>query len=183
MWKVQKGENVYALKIFEKEKFRSQEDVRGLESEIDIMKLLEHPSIIRYEAVFHTSKKLCLVMEYFPFKTLREMLDALPQRRLPEDSAREIFSQILSGVIYCHSKAVIHRDIKAENVLVNPHTLEVRLIDFGLSTVLNSKLKEQAMICGSYNYMAPEVVNRKGFTEQTDIWAMGVLLHLMVAGG
>lgn len=182
VWKVKKDNHFYALKIFDESKLAKLNQLQILSQEIEIMKLLDHSNIIKLYDVLYSKKKIFLVMEYLDYGTLSQLIESSPGKRLSENQARQIFINVLRGITYCHSRNVIHRDIKAENVMINPRTNQVKIIDFGLSAVIASKLRTDTCIAGSYTYMAPEIISRTGFSQQSDVWALGVLLHYMVCG-
>ncbi|KAJ4824923.1 SNF1- protein kinase catalytic subunit alpha kin10, partial [Turnera subulata] len=121
--------------------------------EIQIMKLLNHPHVIRLYEVIETPTHICLVMEYAKFGDLFDYI--VVKGSLPEDEARKIFQQIISALAYCHTSMIVHRDLKPDNILLDSKC-NVKLADFGFSNTLQDGhfLKTS---CGSYNYAAPEV--------------------------
>jgi MAP/microtubule affinity-regulating kinase len=171
------GERV-AVKIILKSKL-DEDTLKKVYREVRIMKLLNHPNIIRLYEVIETEKVLFLVMEY---ASGGEVLDFIVAHgRLQEREARKFFQQIVSAVDYCHKHHVIHRDIKCENLLLDAD-LNIKIIDFGLSNCFTpgSLMKT---FCGSPTYCAPELIQRREYQgPEIDVWSLGVVLFVLVCG-
>ncbi|EGW35129.1 uncharacterized protein SPAPADRAFT_53469 [Spathaspora passalidarum NRRL Y-27907] len=151
----------------------------GIEREIIIMKLLNHPNVLRLYDVWETSKALYLVMEYVEGG---ELFDLLVERGpLQEREAIKYFRQIILGTAYCHALGICHRDLKPENLLLDDQ-LNVKLADFGMAALeSNGKLLETS--CGSPHYAAPEIVSGlKYHGAASDIWSCGVILFALLTG-
>jgi serine/threonine protein kinase len=146
------------------------------------MKLIRHPNVIRMYEVMASKTKIYIVMELV---TGGELFDKIASRgRLKEDDARKYFQQVINAVDYCHSRGVYHRDLKPENLLLDASgTLKVS--DFGLSA-LSQQVREDGLLhttCGTPNYVAPEVINNKGYDgAKADLWSCGVILFVLMAG-
>ncbi|CAE1319142.1 SIK2 [Acanthosepion pharaonis] len=143
------------------------------------MKLLKNPHIIRLYQVMETKNMLYLVTEYAPNG---EIFDYIAQNgRMSESEARKKFWQILSAVEYCHNMRVVHRDLKAENLLLDAN-MNIKIADFGFANFY--KPSEQLNTwCGSPPYAAPEVFEGKKYLgPQIDIWSLGVVLYVLVCG-
>eukprot|EP01102_Stenamoeba_stenopodia_P007388 TRINITY_DN206_c0_g8_i1.p1 TRINITY_DN206_c0_g8~~TRINITY_DN206_c0_g8_i1.p1 ORF type:complete len:898 (-),score=181.60 TRINITY_DN206_c0_g8_i1:97-2790(-) len=171
------GEKV-AVKIIRK--FMLDDNTMKLvRREINIMKLLKHPHIIRLYEVMETEKLLFLIMEY---ASGGEVLDFIVAHgRLQEPLARRFFQQIVLALEYCHARCVVHRDLKAENLLLDSD-LSIKIIDFGLS---NHFTPGQMMktFCGSPTYAAPELIQKKEYCgPEADVWSLGVVLYVFVCG-
>ncbi|XP_062052970.1 serine/threonine-protein kinase SIK2 isoform X1 [Lepus europaeus] len=167
-----------AIKIIDK----SQLDAVNLEKiyrEVQIMKLLDHPHIIKLYQVMETKSMLYLVTEY---AKNGEIFDYLANHgRLNESEARRKFWQILSAVDYCHSRKIVHRDLKAENLLLD-NNMNIKIADFGFGNFFKSG-ELLATWCGSPPYAAPEVFEGQQYEgPQLDIWSMGVVLYVLVCG-
>ncbi|XP_055963555.1 serine/threonine-protein kinase SIK2 isoform X1 [Sorex fumeus] len=167
-----------AIKIIDK----SQLDAVNLEKiyrEVQIMKLLDHPHIIKLYQVMETKSMLYLVTEY---AKNGEIFDYLANHgRLNESEARRKFWQILSAVDYCHGRKVVHRDLKAENLLLD-NNMNIKIADFGFGNFFKSG-ELLATWCGSPPYAAPEVFEGQQYEgPQLDIWSMGVVLYVLVCG-
>lgn len=152
----------------------------GLEREIAVMKLLEHPNIVRLYDVWENRNELYLIMEYVDGGELFHYVDE--RKGLPEDETVYIFRQIVSALLYCHRMLICHRDLKPENILLNQKELTVKLIDFGMAA-LQPEGRLLSTPCGSPHYAAPEVVSSKPYDgTQADVWSCGVILYVMLTG-
>ncbi|CAM5121470.1 unnamed protein product [Natator depressus] len=167
-----------AIKIIDK----SQLDAVNLEKiyrEVQIMKMLDHPHVIKLYQVMETKSMLYLVTEY---AKNGEIFDYLANHgRLSEPEARRKFWQILSAVEYCHSRKIVHRDLKAENLLLD-NNMNIKIADFGFGNFYKSG-EPLTTWCGSPPYAAPEVFEGQQYEgPQLDIWSMGVVLYVLVCG-
>ncbi|XP_057623807.1 serine/threonine-protein kinase SIK2 isoform X3 [Chionomys nivalis] len=167
-----------AIKIIDK----SQLDAVNLEKiyrEVQIMKMLDHPHIIKLYQVMETKSMLYLVTEY---AKNGEIFDYLANHgRLNESEARRKFWQILSAVDYCHGRKIVHRDLKAENLLLD-NNMNIKIADFGFGNFFKTG-ELLATWCGSPPYAAPEVFEGQQYEgPQLDIWSMGVVLYVLVCG-
>ncbi|KAJ6653993.1 hypothetical protein lerEdw1_007625 [Lerista edwardsae] len=167
-----------AIKIIDK----SQLDSVNLEKiyrEVQIMKMLDHPHIIKLYQVMETKSMLYLVTEY---ARNGEIFDYLANHgRLSEPEARRKFWQILSAVEYCHTRKIVHRDLKAENLLLD-NNMNIKIADFGFGNFYKSG-EPLTTWCGSPPYAAPEVFEGQQYEgPQLDIWSMGVVLYVLVCG-
>ncbi|EGG18002.1 mitochondrial processing peptidase alpha subunit [Cavenderia fasciculata] len=161
-----------AIKIINKSKL-DQDTLRMVQREVRIMKLLNHPNIIKLYEVIETNRALYLIMEYAGEGEVMDFMIA--HGVLSENQARTFFIQIVSAMAYCHSKRAVHRDLKPENLLLDTNR-QIKIIDFGLSNVFTpgSYLKT---FCGSPTYASPELILRKEYNgPSVDIWSMGVVL-------
>ena len=148
--------------------------------EIEIMKKLDHPFIVRYFDSFEEEDVLYIVIEFVPCGTLVDYSNR--HERLPEDIARSIFSELLCAVESLHNEYhVVHRDIKTENVLLDRHK-NVRLVDFGLSDTFETADQQFTRKCGSQAYISPEMARGQPYTVKTDIWSLGVVLYAITHG-
>ncbi|KAK8961687.1 CBL-interacting protein kinase 23 [Platanthera guangdongensis] len=178
---VETGENV-AIKILDKEKILLNRMVGQIKREISTMKLIRHPNVIRMYEVMASKTKIYIVLE---FVTGGELFDKIAgQGRLKEDEARKYFQQLINAVDYCHSRGVYHRDLKLENLLLDANGL-LKVSDFGLSA-LPQQVREDGLLhttCGTPNYVAPEVINNRGYDgAKADLWSCGVILFIIMSG-
>uniref|UniRef100_A0A8C2B5M4 non-specific serine/threonine protein kinase n=1 Tax=Cyprinus carpio TaxID=7962 RepID=A0A8C2B5M4_CYPCA len=153
--------------------------IKSLFREVRIMKLLNHPNIVKLFEVIETDKSLYLVMEYASGGEVFDYLVA--HGRMKEKEARAKFRQIVSAVQYCHQKCIVHRDLKAENLLLDAD-MNIKIADFGFSNefTLGSKLDT---FCGSPPYAAPELFQGKKYDgPEVDVWSLGVILYTLVSG-
>jgi len=154
-----------------------------LAREIRLLKLLNHPNVIRLHEVLHTPSEILMVMEYVHGGDLLEVLNTQPRFR--EEQVRAIFAQICCGVSFCHSLGVAHRDLKPENILLERvgDDFQIRVADFGLSTIMQAG-QLLSTSCGSPHYVAPEILNFDGTARydgrEADVWSLGVILHVLL---
>uniref|UniRef100_A0A8C9VNC0 non-specific serine/threonine protein kinase n=1 Tax=Scleropages formosus TaxID=113540 RepID=A0A8C9VNC0_SCLFO len=167
-----------AIKIIDKTQLDSV-NLEKIYREVKIMKMLDHPHIIKLYQVMETKNMLYLVTEY---AKNGEIFDYLAGHgRLSEADARRKFWQILSAVEYCHNRHVVHRDLKAENLLLDGH-MNIKIADFGFGNFFQPG-EPLATWCGSPPYAAPEVFEGQQYEgPQLDIWSMGVVLYVLVCG-
>uniref|UniRef100_A0A3P8NKY2 non-specific serine/threonine protein kinase n=1 Tax=Astatotilapia calliptera TaxID=8154 RepID=A0A3P8NKY2_ASTCA len=167
-----------AIKIIDKTRLNPS-NLEKIYREVQIMKLLNHPHIIKLYQVMETKDMLYIVTEY---AKNGEMFDHLTSNgRLSEDEARKKFWQILAAVDYCHRHHIVHRDLKTENLLLDAN-MNIKLADFGFGNFYNAG-EPLSTWCGSPPYAAPEVFEGKEYEgPQLDIWSLGVVLYVLVCG-
>ena len=177
----QTGEKV-AIKILDKSKIMKYEDKIRIEREIEILKKLRHPNIMRLYSIIETDKQILLITEYIKGQELFQYI--LLKKKLSEEEACLYFSQIVSGIEYLHKLKIAHRDIKSENIIIEQNTKIIKIIDFGLSNTYGDKDEELLRSsCGSPFYAAPEMLKGDIYKgNKVDIWSMGVVLYLMICG-
>ena len=177
----QTGEKV-AIKILEKSKLVKYEDKIRIEREIQILKKLRHPNIVRLYSIIETEKQILLIMEYIKGQELFQYI--LLKKKLSEEEACYYFNQILSGIEYIHKMKIAHRDIKSENIIIEQNTKLIKIIDFGLSNTYGDKDEEiLRSSCGSPLYAPPEMLKGDIYKGSTvDTWSMGVVLYFMICG-
>ncbi|TRY72150.1 hypothetical protein TCAL_03411 [Tigriopus californicus] len=167
-----------AIKIIDKTQLNPG-SLQKLFREVRIMKTLDHPNIVKLFQVIETEKTLYLVMEY---ASGGEVFDYLVLHgRMKEKEARAKFRQIVSAVQYCHQKKIIHRDLKAENLLLDSE-MNIKIADFGFSNEFQPGSKLDTF-CGSPPYAAPELFQGKKYDgPEVDVWSLGVILYTLVSG-
>jgi len=168
-----------AIKIINKQKMHQMNMHEKLSREINILKVMAHPHVIRMYELIDSPTELFMVMEYV---SGGELFDYIVHKvRLRESEARRLFQQIIAGVEFCHQHMVCHRDLKPENLLLDKN-LQIKIADFGLSNRMwdGEFLKTS---CGSPNYASPEVVSGKFYAgPETDVWSAGVCLYALLCG-
>ncbi|XP_061547878.1 serine/threonine-protein kinase SIK1 [Phycodurus eques] len=167
-----------AIKIIDKTRLNPS-NLEKIYREVQIMKLLNHPHIIKLYQVMETKDMLYIVTEY---AQNGEMFDHLTSNgRMSEAEARKKFWQILTAVDYCHRHHIVHRDLKTENLLLDAN-MNIKLADFGFGNFYNGG-EPLSTWCGSPPYAAPEVFEGKEYEgPQLDIWSLGVVLYVLVCG-
>ncbi|CAO3619909.1 unnamed protein product [Cunninghamella blakesleeana] len=152
-------------------------DMSGrVKREIQYLKLLRHPHIIKLYEVITTATDIIMVIEYAGKELFNYIVDI---GKMSEDDARRFFQQIICAVEYCHRHKIVHRDLKPENLLLDANN-NVKIADFGLSNIMTDGdfLKTS---CGSPNYAAPEVISGKLYAgPEVDVWSCGVILYVML---
>ena len=171
-----------AVKILLKEGMPQEEiDNRSVFIEVEILKSLDHPNILKVFEYFEDATRYYIVMEYCKGGDVFDKLQKLS--RFTEAQAATVIEQLLAGLNYLHGKKIIHRDIKPENLLLcesqNPQELNIKIIDFNIATAMKKKNTE---VIGTTDYMAPEVFKGK-YDEKCDIWGVGVILYMLISGG
>ncbi|XP_055025782.1 MAP/microtubule affinity-regulating kinase 3a isoform X7 [Misgurnus anguillicaudatus] len=167
-----------AIKMIDKTQLNPT-SLQKLSREVTIMKNLNHPNIVKLFEVIETEKTLFLVMEYASGGEVFDYLVA--HGRMKEKEARAKFRQIVSAVQYCHQKHIVHRDLKAENLLLDAD-MNIKIADFGFSNefMVGNKLDT---FCGSPPYAAPELFQGKKYDgPEVDVWSLGVILYTLVSG-
>ncbi|XP_071327598.1 serine/threonine-protein kinase SIK3 homolog isoform X2 [Trachinotus anak] len=167
-----------AIKIVDKTQL-DDENLKKIFREVQIMKLLKHPHIIRLYQVMETERMIYLVTEYASGGEIFDHLVA--HGRMAEKDARKKFKQIVAAVHFCHCRNIVHRDLKAENLLLD-HNLNIKIADFGFSNLF-SRGQLLKTWCGSPPYAAPELFEGKEYDgPKVDIWSLGVVLYVLVCG-
>ncbi|CAL1397542.1 unnamed protein product [Linum trigynum] len=172
----------FAIKILDKANILNRNIADQIKREIATLKLLRHPNIVRLHEVLASKSKIYMVLDYV---TGGELYDRIAFKgRLSEAEGRKLFHQLIDGVSYCHNHGVFHRDLKLENVLLDAKG-RIKISDFGLSA-LPKHFRDDGLlhtICGTPNYVAPEVLRNKGYDGATaDIWSCGVILYVTLTG-
>ncbi|KAE8846055.1 hypothetical protein PTNB85_02039 [Pyrenophora teres f. teres] len=152
----------------------------GLEREICIMKLLDHPNIVRLYDIWENRDELYLIMEFVEGGELFSYIHE--QGGLIEIHTVHIFRQIIAALKYCHRINIHHRDLKPENILLDRDTMTVKLVDFGMAA-LQPEGKKLTTPCGSPHYAAPEVIKTISYDgAKADVWSCGVILFVLLTG-
>ncbi|XP_059760457.1 aurora kinase C isoform X2 [Balaenoptera ricei] len=168
---------IVALKVL----FKSQIEKEGLEHqlrrEIEIQAHLQHPNILRLYNYFHDARRMYLILEYAPRGELYKELQK--SHTLDEQRTATVMEELADALTYCHEKKVIHRDIKPENLLLGFRG-EVKIADFGWS-VHTPSLRRRTM-CGTLDYLPPEMIEGRTYNEKVDLWCIGVLCYELLVG-
>lgn len=163
---------VIALKVL----FKKQIAIQGIEHqvrrEIEIQSHLRHPNILRMYGFFHDEQRIYLILEYAAGGTLFNVLKS--EVRFDEKKSAKYIKSLISALIYLHGRDVIHRDIKPENLLLG-HDDQLKIADFGWSVHEPNSLR--TTLCGTMDYLSPEMVNGKPHTKAVDLWSLGVLTY------
>jgi len=172
------GERV-AVKVID-HKAAEEGDQKRLQTEVAILKKVNHANIVGLKDLFETSDKLYLVMELI---TGGELFDKIVERgQYSEKDASIIVKKMLSAVEYLHANGIAHRDLKPENLLLRSEDeTDVMLSDFGLSKIMSGNTMMETA-CGTPYYVAPEVLSGEGYDKEVDLWSVGVITYLLLCG-
>ncbi|KAF7724607.1 hypothetical protein EC973_000851 [Apophysomyces ossiformis] len=183
----------YAIKMISKERMLNDLRVKtSIEREVEILKYIDHPGIIRLEATMETEQYLCIVLEYveggelFDYVQKRHCTTPNPAHSINEYDVKTLFLDIVQIVRWMHERNIVHRDLKLENILLHKDdngNLRAKLTDFGLARVVDPTSPQLTTRCGSEEYAAPEIVQSQVYDgRQTDTWSLGVVLYALLVG-
>lgn len=165
-----------ALKIMKKSEVIRLRQVEHVKAETAVLSTIEHPFIVNLIATFQDDKRLFLLLEFINGGELFSHLRT--EGRLPDAECRLIASQIVLAFAYLHGKDIIYRDLKPENLLIDNEGF-IKVTDFGFAKVVEDRTWT---LCGTPEYLAPEIIQSKGHGKAVDWWALGVLIFEMLAG-
>ena len=170
-----------AIKIIKKNKTKPS-DIELVRTEIDVMKLCHHPNVVHLLDHFENAEYIFIVMEYIRGGRLTDYMKE-KKYNFTEKRAAEIIYQIALGVKYLHKYGIIHRDLKPDNIMLTEASDkgQIKIMDFGLSKILGKKEKTVDGF-GTLTFVSPEVLIRKPYNKEIDIWSIGVILYLLLSG-
>jgi len=170
----------YAGKVIPKANLVKARARQKLLSEIKIHRSLSHTNVVNFDHFFEDAENIYILLELCPNQTLNELMRR--RKRLTQVEAQCYLLQVISALKYLHSHRVIHRDIKLGNLFLS-EKMEIKLGDFGLATKLEFEGERKRTICGTPNYIAPEILEgRKGHSYEVDVWSLGVLAYTLIVG-
>ncbi|XP_016926513.4 aurora kinase C [Drosophila suzukii] len=170
---------VVALKVLFKRQIGESNVEHQVRREIEIQSHLRHPHILRLYAYFHDDVRIYLILEYAPQGTLFNALQAQPLKRFDERQSATYIQALCSALLYLHERDIIHRDIKPENLLLG-HKGVLKIADFGWSVHEPNSMR--MTLCGTVDYLPPEMVQGKPHTKNVDLWSLGVLCFELLVG-
>ena len=172
----------FAMKVIKKSPTKAKEEEENLMNEVDILRKLDHPNIVKITDFYSLKTEYNIITEYCQEGELFDEIKA--QSPFSEAMAAWYLRQILSAVSYCHNMNIIHRDLKPENILIVKRQKNgfhpIKIIDFGTAKVFQKEKAEHVLI-GSAYYIAPEVLSRN-YTELCDLWSCGVIMYILLTG-
>uniref|UniRef100_A0A8C6UV90 Serine/threonine-protein kinase PLK n=1 Tax=Neogobius melanostomus TaxID=47308 RepID=A0A8C6UV90_9GOBI len=170
---------VYAAKIIPHSRVSKPHQREKIDREIELHKALSHRHIVHFYHHFEDKENIYILLEYCSRKSLAHILKA--RKVLTEPEVRYYLRQIVSGLKYLHEQEILHRDLKLGNFFVS-ESMELKVGDFGLAAKLEPAGNRRKTICGTPNYLSPEVLNKQGHGCESDIWALGCVMYTMLLG-
>ncbi|CAO1616145.1 unnamed protein product [Sympodiomycopsis kandeliae] len=170
---------IIALKCMYKKELTDGKLELQVRREVEIQMNLRHPHILRLFGYFHDTGRIFLMLELAAQGEMYKYMNKVPDRRFPEPQAAKYVAQMTDALSYLHSKHVIHRDIKPENLLLGVHG-ELKIGDFGWS--VHAPGNRRTTMCGTLDYLPPEMIEAEEHGEEVDLWALGVLTYEFVEG-
>ena len=170
-----------AVKVINKNEIRYSH-LDKMKEEVSILRILDHPNIVKFYGYIETYNQLLIKMEYIKYGSLKQWIKK--KDKISEEEASIILKKILSAIEYLHSKQICHRDIKPENIMLSEENdlNTIKIIDFGLSAH-NFDILINNDYCGTYIYMAPELIEKKLYFNSVDMWSIGVLMFMLLNKG
>ena len=173
--------NVVAGKVIDKKTLRKSRTMTKLLYEISIHNSLDHPNIVKFLDFFEDDKNVYIMLEFWGGGNLNDHFKT--KRTLEEKVVRNYLRQLISGLKYCHENNIIHRDLKLGNLLLSEDKKVIKLADFGLSSRLEYPKQRRRTICGTPNYIAPEIIGAKTtHSYEVDVWSLGVIMFILLTG-
>lgn len=178
--KLRHSQQEFALKIIDKGKLRQSNISKRLMNEIKLQSQLNHPCIVKLHHYFEDQEnvylllELCAGGEFFTYIKTEGHLD--------EEETRCLVSQLVEGLTFLHNKGILHRDLKLGNLLLSEDRTQLKIADFGLAVQLNNFEEERYTLCGTPNYLSPEIVTHKPYGLAADLWALGCIIYACLVG-
>lgn len=173
------SKQVFAGKIVPKALILKQHQREKMSSEIAIHKSLNHPNVVGFHGFFEDDDFVFVVLELCRRRSLLELHKR--RKAVTEPEARYFMMQLLKGVQYLHNNRIIHRDLKLGNIFLNDD-MDLKIGDFGLATKIEFDGERKKTLCGTPNYIAPEVLCKKGHSYEVDVWSLGCILYTLLVG-
>ncbi|KAJ8005715.1 hypothetical protein DPEC_G00120790 [Dallia pectoralis] len=170
---------VYAAKIIPHTRVSKPHQREKIDREIELHRVLHHKHIVHFYHHFEDKDNIYILMEYCSRRSLAHILKA--RKVLMEPEVRYYLRQIVSGLKYLHQQEILHRDLKLGNFFVS-ESMELKVGDFGLASKLEPIGDRKKTICGTPNYLSPEVLNKQGHGCESDVWALGCVMYTMLLG-
>ena len=177
--KLKSNGRIYAMKMLNKELLIVKKQIKYAQSEANILKLANHPFILSMHFAFQTPNNLFMIIDYCPGGDLSTIIDL--NNSLPENHVRFFACELVLAMENLHEMGVLYRDLKPENILIDREG-HIKLADFGLSRENVGKNDIARSFCGSHIYLAPEMVSKKGFTQASDNYGIGLCIYEMLYG-
>uniref|UniRef100_A0A4W5Q4E6 Serine/threonine-protein kinase PLK n=1 Tax=Hucho hucho TaxID=62062 RepID=A0A4W5Q4E6_9TELE len=173
------NKKMYAVKVIPQSRVSKPHQRDKITNEIELHKTLHHKHVVKFSHHFEDQDNIYIFLELCSRKSLAHIWKA--RHTLTDPEVRYYLRQIISGLKYLHNRGILHRDLKLGNFFVNEN-MELRLGDFGLAAKLETVEQRKKTICGTPNYLAPEVLNRQGHGTESDIWSLGCVMYTLMCG-
>uniref|UniRef100_A0A671NMC2 Serine/threonine-protein kinase PLK n=1 Tax=Sinocyclocheilus anshuiensis TaxID=1608454 RepID=A0A671NMC2_9TELE len=170
---------MYAAKIIPHMRVSKPHQREKIDREIELHRSLHHKHIVHFYHHFEDKDNIYILLEYCSRRSLAHILKA--RKVLTESEVRYYLRQIVSGLKYLHEQEILHRDLKLGNFFIN-ESMELKVGDFGLAAKLEPIENRRRTICGTPNYLSPEVLNKQGHGCESDVWALGCVMYTMLLG-
>ncbi|XP_045160377.2 serine/threonine-protein kinase PLK1-like isoform X1 [Mercenaria mercenaria] len=170
---------IYAGKIISKHRISKPHQRQKIMREVELQRNLKHRNVVEFHSFFEDEENVYIVLENCNRKSLVYMLKH--RKTLTEPEVRYYMGQLVDGVKYIQEHDIIHRDLKLGNMLLNDD-MDVKIADFGLATRVEFEGEKKMTVCGTPNYIAPEVLQKRGHSYEADTWALGCVMYALLVG-
>ncbi|KAI9293126.1 kinase-like protein [Neoconidiobolus thromboides FSU 785] len=171
-----------AIKVLKKKEVNKNDSAKlRVKKEIKIQNFLKHKNILKIFTFFEDKQNIYLTLELCPYGDMLQYLKSKRPNLILEEEVRMILDQVVDALIYLHSFNILHRDLKLSNLLIYDQST-IKLSDFGLATQIQEDIGEQKTLCGTLNYISPEIIHRKPYNLQSDLWSLGCLTYTLLTG-
>ncbi|XP_076828935.1 serine/threonine-protein kinase PLK3 [Brachyhypopomus gauderio] len=170
---------MYAVKVIPQSRVAKPHQRDKITNEIELHKTLQHKYVVKFSHHFEDQDNIYIFLELCSRKSLAHIWKV--RHTLTDPEVRYYLRQVISGLKYLHNKGILHRDLKLGNIFVNEN-MELRLGDFGLAAKLETVEQRKKTICGTPNYLSPEVLNRQGHGTESDVWSLGCVMYTLLCG-
>ncbi|CAK9819363.1 Serine/threonine-protein kinase PLK4 [Anthophora plagiata] len=170
-----------AIKMIDKKLMQAAGMVGRVRQEVAIHSRLKHPAVLELYTFFEDANYVYLVLELCHNGELQRFLKLQGSRALPEEQAGRVIRQVVQGLLYLHSHQILHRDMSLSNLLLS-RDMQVKIADFGLATQLTRPDEKHLTMCGTPNYISPEIATRSFHGLEADVWSLGCMLYTLLVG-
>jgi len=174
--KEKRTQKVVAMKVLFKTQLAQHDVEKQLQRETEIQSHLRHPNILRCYGYFYDALRVYLILEYIPNGNIFKLLQQ--EGKFSEEKTSRYIKTLASALLYCHKKNILHRDIKPENLLLGEDG-ELKIADFGWSVIADTR---RTTICGTLDYLPPEMIVNQAHDKTVDVWSLGVLTYEFLTG-
>ena len=174
-----KNNMIYAMKVYKKSDLREKNQENNTKSERNLLTQINFPFIVEVKFAFQTDSKLFLVQEFIQGGDLFFHIHS--GQKFSTQKTKFYLVEIILAIDFLHKNNMIYRDLKPENILIDSKG-HIKLTDFGLSKIVTNIEEKSFTICGTLQYIAPEIISGEGYNESVDWWSLGIIMYEMLAG-